>query len=82
MIFAYFISRDIVLKAIDLWIHRSIKFTLPYDPDQLEEDDGDEETNNDEDVMPCQNKGLPHDETLCEMCDRQRKNCTIRTRSG
>ena len=86
MFYSECICRDIVLKAIDLWIHRSIKFTLPYDPDQVEEDpsiidgdDGDDKTNNDEEVRPCQKKGLPHDEDLCEMCDIYRRNCTRRT---
>merc|ERR1711962_1719153 len=31
--------RDIVLKAIDIWIHRTVKTSLPYDPDELVDED-------------------------------------------
>ena len=84
----YLNYRDIVLKAIDLWIHRSMKSRLPYDPDELEEDssiieDGDDNNNDDrkEEERPCR-KGLPHDESLCEMCEIYNRNCTKRPTSN
>ena len=73
-----------MLKAIDLWIHRNIK-KLPYDPDRLEEDDSiidggedNTEAKEEEEERPCK-KGLPHDESLCEMCEIYKRNCTRRT---
>ena len=75
-----------MLKAIDIWIHRNIK-KLPYDPDKFEEDDSTIEDNTEateeeeEEERPCK-KGLPHDESLCEMCKIYERNCTGRTRGN
>ena len=69
--------RDVILKAVDLWIHQQVKHRLPYHPDSDVNDDKDDDNNNDNDnTLACVHSSSPHDMELCEMCSRYNRQCT------